>query len=469
MFSMLIKPISAIVFDLDGVLVDSRYLHYISLNDALEDPYKISLEEHLAKYDGLPTKEKLNRLTKEKGLPIEQHTRIWKEKQENTFKLIKTHIHPDDKFNLLTTLKQEGYTLFCSSNSIRKTIIEVLTAMNILSFFTAIYSNEDVIHPKPHPNIYLKCFSDHGIIPRECMIVEDSPIGKTAAFLSGAHVCHVADPSQVKYAYLKNMMHLFNTNNMETKIDTRWNSKIQVIIPMAGAGSRFAVQGFSAPKPLIDIDGKPMIQWVIENLNLKDAKYIFIVRKSHLDTPRWNLKTILETIAPGCSIITTDKLTEGPACSVLLARDILDPELPLLIANSDQYLEWDANAFLYENRNTDGCISTFYQPDTTDKKWSYVRLNDHGFITEVKEKEPISHHASTGIYYWNRTQDFLTYADQMIAKNIRVNNEFYVAPIYNEAILDNKKIRIHTCKKMWGLGVPEDLHHFCKDYLHLDD
>jgi len=469
---MLLKPIKSIIFDLDGVLVDSRHLHYVSLNQALEEidkKYTIHLDEHLAKYDGLPTKEKLHKLSLEKGLPEALHSVIWKRKQELTFDLIKQHIHPDDKTELLKLLSQEGYDLYCSSNSIQKSILAILDAMDIRQYFKAIYSNEDVKHPKPHPNIYLKCFSDNGIIPKECLIIEDSPIGRTAAYLSGAHVCPVADPTQVTYAHINIHIELYNNQNMETKIDTRWNSKVQVVIPMAGAGSRFAVKGFSAPKPLIDIDGKPMIQWVIENMNLKDAKYIFIVRKSHLDNPRWDLINTLSRIAPDCHILSTDTLTEGPACSVLLARNILDHNLPLLIANSDQYLEWNPNAFLYENRNTDGCISTFYQPDPNDKKWSYVNLDDTGFVSEVKEKEPISSNASTGIYYWTKAGDFITYADRMIQKNIRVNNEFYVAPVYNEAIVDGKKIKIHTCTKMWGLGVPEDLEVFCKEFLHLED
>ena len=249
--------------------------------------------------------------------------------------------------------------------------------------------------------------------------------------------------------------------NENMQIDTRWNADIQVVIPMAGLGSRFAVKGYKEPKPLIPIDGKPMIQWVVNNMNVVGAKFIFIVRKDFYE----DVKPTLEEIAPGCKLVIVDKVTEGPACSVLLARDLLNPDKPLLIANSDQWLEWDANAFLYQSQTVDGSISVFHQPDANDTKWSYARLNEHGMVECVKEKEVISDLATTGVYYWSRAGDYMKYAEQMIAANERVNGEFYVCPVYNWAIKDGKTIKVIKCKKMWGLGVPEDLDIFKRDYL----
>lgn len=186
--------------------------------------------------------------------------------------------------------------------------------------------------------------------------------------------------------------------------------------------------------------------------------------KSHLENNTWQLKEKLEKHVPGCKIITTDGLTEGPACTVLLAESVLDKNKPLLVANSDQYLEWDANAFLYESQKVDGCISVFHQPDPNDRKWSYARLDANGFVEEVKEKEPISDVATTGVYYWHRAGDFIQCAKEMIAKDIRVNNEYYVCPVYNEAISKGMKIKVSYCKRMWGLGVPADLEHFLTNY-----
>ena len=194
-----------------------------------------------------------------------------------------------------------------------------------------------------------------------------------------------------------------------------------------------------------------------------DGKYIFIVLLEHLD--KYNTRSLLERIAPGCVIIPTDGVTEGAACSVLLASHLIDSNTNLLIANSDQFLEWDSGAFLYESMPVDGSISTFEQTDPNDKKWSYASLDPHGFVNHVAEKEVISTHANTGIYFWSKGSDFIKYANQMIAKNIRINNEFYIAPVYNEAIADGKKIKIQNCKNMWGLGVPSDLLKFLCDYI----
>jgi dTDP-glucose pyrophosphorylase len=151
-----------------------------------------------------------------------------------------------------------------------------------------------------------------------------------------------------------------------------------------------------------------------------------------------------------------DEITDGAACTVLKAKEFINSDTPLLIANSDQYLDWCSSEFLYSmvSDNVDGGISTFYSNDT---KWSYAKLDNNGYVSDIKEKDPISDHATTGIYYWKKGQNFVKYAEQMIQKDIRVKNEFYVAPVYNEAIKDNLKFKIKKCNKMYGLGVPDDL------------
>jgi dTDP-glucose pyrophosphorylase len=242
----------------------------------------------------------------------------------------------------------------------------------------------------------------------------------------------------------------------------KWkNEKLNVLIPMAGAGSRFEQAGYTFPKPLIEVNGKPMIQVVIENLNL-DANYIYVVQKNH--RKKYNLDTLLNLLTPNCRIVETTDLTEGAACTALLAKNYINNNNPLFFANSDQFAEWDSNEFMYkmQETNADGGIVTF---ESTHPKWSFVKLNNDGIVTEVAEKNPISNIATVGYYFWKKGSDFVKYAEQMIQKNIRVNNEFYVCPVFNEAINDKKIIKSFNIKKMWGLGTPEDLSYFTKNYL----
>ena len=212
---------------------------------------------------------------------------------------------------------------------------------------------------------------------------------------------------------------------------------MKVLIPMAGAGSRFQAAGYTFPKPLIEVKGKPMIQLVIENLNI-DAQHIFVVQKQHYED--YNLNYLLNLISPNCEIVQVDQMTQGAACTALLAKDLINDDEPLLFANSDQFLEWDSNEFMYSMMadGVDGGILTF---TATHPKWSFAKLNTEGYVTEVAEKKPISDIATCGVYFWRRGADFVKYAEQMIDKDIRVNNEFYVCPVFNEAVGDQKKIK----------------------------
>jgi dTDP-glucose pyrophosphorylase len=225
---------------------------------------------------------------------------------------------------------------------------------------------------------------------------------------------------------------------------------------MAGAGSRFEQAGYTFPKPLIDVMGKPMIQTVVDNINVK-ARYIFIVQKTHSE--KYNLATMLNLISPECVVVQVDGLTEGAASTTLLAKEFINNDEPLLLANSDQFVNWDSSEFMFYMHSTkaDGGILTFH---STHPKWSYAKLDSSGIVQEVAEKKPISNHATVGIYYWAKGSDYVKYAEQMINKNIRTNNEFYVCPVFNEAIQDGKIIRSFNVYEMWGLGTPEDLKSF---------
>jgi HAD superfamily hydrolase (TIGR01509 family) len=444
-----------IIFDLDGVLVEAKNIHFNALNEALGSKYSIEWNEHLSKYDGLKTNQKLEMLTKEKGLPTELYKQVWDEKQRLTLKKL-SDLKPSPQLQVcISSLVHEGYKIACCSNSIRKTVLTVLSKLGIIEYFDLILSNEDVKNSKPHPEIYWKAISMVGCLPEETLIVEDSPFGLLAASRSKSHVMRVESPRDVTYNNI--FKHLNNQVNMTPK----WkNEKLNVLIPMAGAGSRFEQAGYTFPKPLIEVNGKPMIQVVIENLNL-DANYIYVVQKSHRE--KYNLDTLLNLLTPGCKIVETDGLTEGAACTALLAKDYIDNKNPLFFANSDQFVEWDSNEFMYKMQETDadGGIVSF---TATHPKWSFAKIDDNGLVTEVAEKNPISDIATVGYYFWKYGSDFIKYAEQMIEKNIRVNSEFYVCPVFNQAIEDCKEIRTFNTNGMWGLGTPEDLNYYLENH-----
>jgi HAD superfamily hydrolase (TIGR01509 family) len=451
-----------VVFDLDGVLIDSRELHFKALNQALSDishKFIISWDEHLAKYDGLPTTKKLHLLTEEKGFPAQFYQQVWVAKQRYTVELYED-IQPNiDLQSYFDQIKFHQIQIAVASNSIRQTMVKALSRLGVMEQVDFFISNEDVKHTKPFPEMYWKCMIALKTDTKNTVIIEDSHIGREGAIASGGHLIPVRDQNDVNQSLCDSIIEYFD-GAKKSAIPWR-NKKMNVLIPMAGHGSRFAQAGYTFPKPLIEVNGKPMIQVVVENLNI-DAHYIFIVQKEHYE--KFQLKYMLNMIAPGCDIIQVDGVTEGAACTTLLAKQLIDNFDPLLIANSDQFIEWNSNECLYAFTadGIDGGLLTF---KSVHPKWSYARLDEHGFVAEVAEKKPISDIASVGIYYWKLGSDYVKYAEQMIAKNIRTNNEFYVCPVFNEAIQDGKKIRVKNIEKMWGLGTPEDL----KTYLEHHD
>ena len=450
--------VKLIIFDLDGVLIETKDLHFQALNEALGE-YSIDWSEHLAIYDGLTTSQKLKVVSEKKGLPVDSHETIWKNKQLITFNMLKS-IKPDTRLqSSMSRLVEDGYKLGLCTNSIRKTAITVLSKLGVAEYMDLILSGEDVKNPKPHPEIYWKAISKMSVLPEETLIVEDSPYGLLAASRSKSYILRVSKPSEVSYT---SIIKKINEVQMGIKQSTpAWRDEnLNILIPMAGAGSRFEQAGYTFPKPLIDVKGRPMIQVVTDNLNIK-ANYIYVVQKEHRE--KYNLDTLLNLITPGCKIVETDGLTEGAACTALLAKEHIDNDAPLFFANSDQFVEWDSNEFLYKMNETeaDGGIVTF---KATHPKWSFAKVNEEGLVTEVAEKNPISDIATVGYYYWKQGKDFVKYAEQMIKKNIRINNEFYVCPVFNEAIQAGKQIRTFNTDNMWGLGTPEDLKYFVENY-----
>lgn len=445
-----------VCFDFDGVLVRLKEVHYLALNKALElvdHKYVISEEEHTSTYDGLSTNVKLEMLNKSKGLPQIYFDEVFENKQKFTVEFMSKLLTKDyNLHNILHRLKKENYTIFVTSNAIRNTISLGLKLIDVNDLVDRIISNEDVILNKPHPQIYLYAMYLAGTTPDNTVIVEDSKHGREAAIRSGANVLGIDFPEDLSYEKIKKCFTESSSVKWSCKYDTN------VLIPCAGAGSRFQAAGFKLPKPLIDVNGQPMIKVVVDNLNI-DAHYIFLVQKEHCE--KFYIDKQLKLISPNCDVVVVDGLTEGAACTTLLAKELINNDKHLLIANSDQFMDWDSCSFMYESTssNLDGSILVFH---ANHPKWSYVKSDRNRIVSEVAEKKVISTQANCGIYYFNKGSDYVKYAERMIAKNIRTNNEFYIAPVYNEFIEDGKKIKAIYCDAMYGLGTPEDLAEYLK-------
>ena len=455
--------IKLIIFDLDGVLIKTKIIHYNALNNALEkfENYKIPLKEHLEIYDGLPTAEKIKlliskgKITKKNIKSIKRFKQIFTEKE-----LQKSKIKSKDISNTLKKLKKEfNVKIAVATNAVKETLNISLKKLKIKKYVDFSISNNEVTQSKPHPEIYISCLYKFKFKPKECLILEDSYYGRAAANESGCHLMPIKKITDVNFTNIKKFIKKFDEEN-NFKKDEWYDPNLNILIPMAGHGSRFKEAGYTFPKPLIEIKQKQMIQLVIESLNLK-GNYIFIIQKEHQE--KYNIKSTLTQLVENCKIIEVDKVTKGAACTTLLAKKYINNKKPLIIANSDQFIKWNSSKTMYNftEKKLDGGILTF---DSVHPKWSYAECYKNSKIVKrVAEKDVISNNASVGIYYWSKGKDYVKYAEQMIRKKVLVNNEYYVCPVFNEAIISGKKIGISKIDKMNGLGTPEDLKEFLSE------
>ncbi len=438
--------IKAVIFDMDGVLVDADKWHFNALNVALQhsDIEPISWQEHLTVYKGIPTRTKLQILTDRKGLPKELWPKIHASKQEVTEQIISAFCQPDlEKAEMMRLLKRR-YSVVVCSNAVRHTVEVMLTRGGLMQHVDFYLSNEDVERAKPNPEIYLKAFAQLGLAPEECVIVEDSDVGKAAAQASGGVLCSVNDPADVNYYRVMRTI--------------RESDRVNVVIPAAGQGKRFAEVGYQHPKPLIDVEGRPMLDWVLDNFR-GVGRPVVLLQQRHIE--QYCADYHVRDLAPDAEVVPVDGMTEGAACTVLKAEHLIDNGSELVLANSDQYVDIDIRAFVerMRARGADGGILTFRDDNP---KWSYARADETGRVSEVAEKVVISDQATVGIYYFRRGGDFVRHAHQMIDRDVRVNGEFYVCPVFNQLIEAGKAIYIDEIPKsaMHGLGTPDDLEAF---------
>ena len=238
---------------------------------------------------------------------------------------------------------------------------------------------------------------------------------------------------------------------------------MNILVLMAGEGSRLK-EFYKEPKPFIKINNNKIIEIVLKNIKF-DCNYLLVAQKLHSN--KYNLPNIANKILSSFKIVDLDERTEGATVSALKAKKYIDNDEELIIINSDQYLEGEIEESInyFRSNNADGGILTTKK--NNEKKWSYVQVNENGIAIKVAEKDPISDNATVGLYYFKKGSEFVKYAEQMINKNIRINNEFYLCPVYNEFILSEKKIRIFEINKLWPLGTYEEIKEFENNFKNL--
>jgi len=446
-----------LLFDLDGVLADLCALHRECFIHAFNEAHGSAVldERTHAPLEGMNTRAKLAECARQFG-PLDAAA-VFARKQELTRARLEAWSPPTHVRDALRFASTHGARLACVSNSIRATLDAVLAKLGVLELLETTVSSDDVAHPKPAPEGYLLALQRLGADAADAVIFEDSACGLAAARAPRAHGVEVLDSLDITAEFLRPHLLLEPTAIALERCVAALPPLLRVVIPMAGAGSRFAREGFYVPKPFLRLPEGPMWEAVVRNLvppSVRSRTEVHVVvqgvHAEHLQ------HTSIDGVPVHVHVVPA--LTEGPACTVLTLRAALDDDVPLLVGNSDQLMEWDAEAFfrLLRHPSYDGAVSTFYHPCPDDVKWSYARAGADGTMAQIVEKRYIGPDASTGIYGWARSRDFVRAADDMIAADDRTNGEFYVAATYNHAIARGLRFRLHNVTRLWGLGVPAD-------------
>lgn len=358
---------------------------------------------------------------------------------------------------------QRKHTIYQSSNVASSVFVNDL--MFVCNSFTADLLNNELFHAIENTKkaIFKSWAHDHILeyMYSQKMVLDQ---GLWRYYLDFELVRPQVIPRSLNYqqANLETIGYIRINHNIfdNLRIDKMSTQKANLVIPMAGHGSRFADEGYTNPKPFIDVNGQPMIARVVESLGLQAyAKHIFICRDEHLTPERTDL---LKSLAHDVEIIVIDHVTRGAAETVLLAKDAYNTDGELFIVNSDQLIEWNMLAFQQrmKEQEAQGGILTFKGQGTN---WSYAATDEFAqSIIRVAEKEQISEDATAGLYYFREGRFFIESAQSMIDQDIRTNNEFYVAPVYNEFIKTRKAI-IFPVDAVYQLGTPIELEAYLND------
>ena len=237
---------------------------------------------------------------------------------------------------------------------------------------------------------------------------------------------------------------------------------MNIVIPMAGRGTRLADWQKNTPKPFISVAGKPMILWAIESLQGITASRLILVALSEHER-LFGLKNLIRPLITSThEFVFLENVTEGQLCTVLAARKWIDTDEDLLIASSDTYVRSNISNDI-KNQPTD-CKGLISVADLPDSHWSFARTDKNGRVLEVAEKVRISNNASTGLYYFRKGSDFVFFADEIIRKGEKTRNEYFVIPVYQKFIDLGMKINISQAYETWDMGNPDAIIAFEQHY-----
>lgn len=230
---------------------------------------------------------------------------------------------------------------------------------------------------------------------------------------------------------------------------------LNIVIPMAGLGSRFQQAGYTTPKPLIDVLGRPMYAWATESLPLEFATRLIFVLLATQPEFRVLREDILRRYDRHQPVVCdVPALTAGQAITVLRAKEWIDNNEPLLIHNADTAFtinpRWAQDAW---RRECDGALLVF---ESNEKRWSFSRENAAGWVDEVREKMVISPWASTGTYWFRRGADFVRLANERVQAGRKEASEYYVGPLYNDLLARGARVKNFRIDRLFCFGTPED-------------
>jgi HAD superfamily hydrolase (TIGR01509 family) len=464
------RAVRLIIFDLDGVLVESRDLHYEALNRALTEvagpEFAISRDEHESVYDGLSTNQKLRLLTASKGLAEHLNHAIWTRKQELTEELVRTILRPTQHvLDAVVALKAMGFPIAVASNCIRSSVRSILEAIGIAPHIDVYVSNEDVAQPKPDPDMYLSVCRAFCVDPSEALVIEDSPKGFEAAARAGCHLMRVHSPADLSIAAVRDRIAA-----VESIQET-----VTVVVPMAGPAPEMWASGISggvaeAPVGLVDTAGKSIIQWAMSAVRSRrfSLRYVFIVKHSVLKS--FNVASLCAAAVDYAPLriegIQTDTL--GAVRTIMSISDAAIPrDSPLVVTDGHHIAEWGVGHSFDTLLSThaDGAIAVHR---SADPRWSYVRHVPGQPVTvaEVRtDRDPVSSHACTGLYYYRRAGDFFSAAESLVARGARERGLYYTASTFNELISRGRRVVTVPVERMWSLRTPSEARSFSLHYV----